>query len=451
MSEPVIQVENLGKRYRLSVRMAEAESWHQAVGNLFSSPFNYLREVTRPPTEEEALWALRDISFEVNRGEVIGLIGRNGAGKSTLLKILSRITEPSEGRAILRGRVGALLEVGTGFNPELTGRDNIYLSGSILGMTRHEINRKLDDIVEFAEIDAFIDTPVKRYSSGMYVRLAFAIAAHLEPEVLILDEVLAVGDIGFQQKCLKHLSRLRADGMTIFLVSHNIVTIQAVCSRAILLHKGRLVANSNPLDVINQYKDYLEPTPDSKSDDENPNRSSAVQVTGFEMYGENGEPTRELNFGEAPRIRIELNAAEAIPSPMINFGLRRADGVAVCGFNNLYDDFRIERIEGHCVLEGWLPPLRLIPDFYEIHVLVWYSGGHWGGGAKDGDLFKAIPIFAQTFGSLRVRGVGLNAHDGVFQVPARKWVLTTQNQAIEYDDMDEASIKHAFQDLVGTK
>src|SRR5688572_16075927 len=199
-------------------------------------------------------WALRDISFEIERGDVVGLIGRNGAGKSTLLKVLSRITEPTSGRAILRGRLASLLEVGTGFHPDLTGRENIFLNGAILGMKRWEITRKLEEIIEFAEVGAFIDTPVKRYSSGMFVRLAFAVAAHLEPEILFIDEVLAVGDAGFQRKCLGKMGEVATkQGRTVFFVSHNLGAIRALCEHAILIEHGQLTYEGAPAEVIRRY------------------------------------------------------------------------------------------------------------------------------------------------------------------------------------------------------
>jgi lipopolysaccharide transport system ATP-binding protein len=202
MSDTVIRVENLGKRYRIGLREKAPKTLRQAMTRLVGAPFKYLRTVLREPTPEEVIWALRDVSFEVKQGEVVGIIGRNGAGKSTLLKILSQITEPTCGYAEIRGRVGSLLEVGTGFHPDLTGRENTYLNGTIMGMTKREIDRRFDEIVAFAEVEKFIDTPVRFYSSGMYTRLAFAVAAHLQPEILIVDEVLAVGDISFQKKCL---------------------------------------------------------------------------------------------------------------------------------------------------------------------------------------------------------------------------------------------------------
>src|SRR5437016_3408859 len=233
MSKPIISVEGLGKMYHLGHRARRNTSFRDAVASSLAAPLRKLRGNSNG--QNDAFWALKDVNFEVARGEVVGVIGANGAGKSTLLKILSRITEPTEGRVVLRGRVASLLEVGTGFHPELTGRENIYLNGAILGMTRTEIRKKFDEIVDFAGVEKFLDTPVKRYSSGMYVRLAFAVAAHLEPEILLVDEVLAVGDAEFQKKCLGKIDEVsRQEGRTVLLVSHNMAAINRLCGRAIL-------------------------------------------------------------------------------------------------------------------------------------------------------------------------------------------------------------------------
>src|ERR1700682_2569479 len=238
MSDSIIAVENLGKRYRIR-HQREGRRYvalRDVLASKLASPLWWFRQGARPSTEStEDFWALKDVSFEVKQGEAVGIIGRNGAGKSTLLKILSRITEPTEGRVTLRGRVASLLEVGTGFHPELTGRENIFLNGAILGMTRLEIRRKFDEIVAFAEIEKFLDTPVKRYSSGMYVRLAFAVAAHLEPDILGVDEVLAVGDANFQRKCLGKMKDVAGHGRTILFVSHDMSAVRRLCRRAILL------------------------------------------------------------------------------------------------------------------------------------------------------------------------------------------------------------------------
>jgi lipopolysaccharide transport system ATP-binding protein len=263
MSEPIITVEGLSKRYLITHN--EERHGHRrytalrdvigrAIGNIPRAASQMLRRQTPSGDEIEEFWALKDVSFEVKQGEVIGIIGRNGAGKSTLLKILSRITEPTEGRIVLRGRVGSLLEVGTGFHPELTGRENIFLNGAILGMRRREIAKKFDEIVAFSEVERFLDTPVKRYSSGMYVRLAFAVAAHLEPDVLIVDEVLAVGDAEFQKKCLGKMDEVsRREGRTVLFVSHNLAAIAEMTDRALLLEAGSVAIEGSVTDVLSTY------------------------------------------------------------------------------------------------------------------------------------------------------------------------------------------------------
>lgn len=259
MSDVVIRVESLGKKYLLHHKQ-EGRSRYKALRDVLTDGVKRAGERLNPwsrnniahPTEEE-FWALKDVSFEIRRGEVIGIIGRNGAGKSTLLKILSRITEPTTGRIYLRGRVASLLEVGTGFHPELTGRENIFLNGAILGMSRSEIAAKFSKIVEFAEIPQFLDTPVKRYSSGMYVRLAFAVAAHLEPEILIIDEVLAVGDIQFQQKCLGKMGEIAEGGRTVLFVSHQLGFIQKLCQKGILLSGGEVAFKGDSQSTISHY------------------------------------------------------------------------------------------------------------------------------------------------------------------------------------------------------
>jgi lipopolysaccharide transport system ATP-binding protein len=243
MTDPIIAVERLGKRYR--VRHQTGGQQYVALRDVLTSKVAaslrwFLPNRQAQPPGHEEFWALKDVSFEVDEGEVVGIIGRNGAGKSTLLKVLSRVTEATEGRVTLGGRVASLLEVGTGFHPELTGRENILLNSAILGMTRSEIDRKFDDIVTFAEVERFLDTPVKRYSSGMYMRLAFAVAAHLDPEILVVDEVLAVGDAQFQKKCLGRMSNVAAAGRTVLFVSHNMNAIESLCTQAIYLENGRV-------------------------------------------------------------------------------------------------------------------------------------------------------------------------------------------------------------------
>ncbi len=253
MSKYAIQVDNLGKEYIVGGAEQHHESFREMLTGALTAPLRKLRKLGGTAGEEERFWALKEVSFNVEQGEVLGIIGRNGAGKSTLLKILSRITSPTEGRVVTRGRVASLLEVGTGFHPELTGRENIYLNGAILGMSRQEIDANFDEIVAFAEIGMFLDTPVKRYSSGMHVRLAFAVAAHLDADILIVDEVLAVGDQAFQKKCLGKMGDVGRTGKTILFVSHNMGAVNSLCSRCIILEEGEKLFDGRTTDVIKQY------------------------------------------------------------------------------------------------------------------------------------------------------------------------------------------------------
>ncbi|MBN8639993.1 MAG: ABC transporter ATP-binding protein, partial [Anaerolineae bacterium] len=250
MADVVIRVDGVGKRYRIGGQQGPYKTFREALIQAVRAPLQHL---TQRSSADNTFWALKDVSFEVKRGEVLGVIGRNGAGKSTLLKLLSRITEPTTGAVYMRGRVGALLEVGTGFHHELTGRENVYLSGAILGMTRAEISRKFDEIVAFSGVEQFIDTPVKRYSSGMGLRLGFAVAAHLEPEILVVDEVLAVGDAEFQKKCLGKMSQVAGEGRTVLFVSHNMEAIRNICRRGIMLDKGLLVLDASAPTTIARY------------------------------------------------------------------------------------------------------------------------------------------------------------------------------------------------------
>lgn len=257
----IISVENLSKAYRVGKKKEGADSLVGMLQDSITAPFRNWRSFAQPSSQgsenenidDDIHWALRDVSFEVKQGEVLGIIGRNGAGKSTLLKILSRITEPTSGCVRIRGRVSSLLEVGTGFHPELSGRENTYLNGTILGMTKREIDKKFNEIVDFSGVEKFLDTPVKRYSSGMKVRLAFAVAAHLEPEILIIDEVLAVGDATFQKRCLDRINVLAKEGITVLIVSHNLDIVDRLCTRAILMKQGKLANQGNVLSVISDY------------------------------------------------------------------------------------------------------------------------------------------------------------------------------------------------------
>lgn len=329
--DPAVEARGLGKRYVLrhqsqgrytSLRDVLAEGATRVVKRALG------RQVASA-TFQEVFWALNGVSFVIGQGERVGIIGRNGAGKSTLLKILSRITEPSAGSVAIRGRVASLLEVGTGFHPELTGRENIYLNGAILGMAKAEIVRKFDEIVAFAEVERFLDTPVKRYSSGMYVRLAFSVAAHLEADILVVDEVLAVGDVQFQKKCLGRMEAVAQSGRTVLFVSHNMATITSLCSRCILLDAGRVAGDGAPSDVILRYYAGGASSPasfDTASWPRQPGDEHA-RLLGGAVEDCAGRPTYELHLGDAFEVSMRyriLAGAKARPVP--NFHFFRADG-----------------------------------------------------------------------------------------------------------------------------
>lgn len=272
-------------------------------------------------------WALKDVSFEVHAGEAMGVIGRNGAGKSTLLKVLTRITHPTEGRVELRGRAGSLLEVGTGFHPELTGRENIYLNGAILGMRRAEIDRKFDDIVEFSEVAKFLDTPVKRYSSGMYVRLAFAVAAHLEPEILLVDEVLAVGDLSFQKKCLSKMEDVASSGATVLLVSHNMASIESLCKRSMLLEQGRLLAIGDTPTVVEQYLSLVSTIASQDLADRTDRQGDGrLRFESVSYRRGNGTPTDTVQSGDDVEIVLDYSAATELSNVVISVGIYDQSG-----------------------------------------------------------------------------------------------------------------------------
>jgi len=324
-----IEANELSKRYRIGQMQA-------AYGTLRDSVTRATMRFTgkEEPAKREEIWALRDVSFKVREGEVLGLIGRNGAGKSTLLKILTRITTPTNGRAIIRGRVGSLLEVGTGFNPELTGRENVYLNGSILGMKRREIQRKLPDIVEFSGIEKFIDTPVKRYSSGMYVRLAFSVAAHLEPEILLVDEVLAVGDAEFQQRCLGRMEDFSGTGRTVLFVSHNMQTINQLCERAIWLDGGTIVADGDTSDVVTRYLVHSSYTSDSHiswPDDDSAPGDDLARLLSARAVDEEGNTVDTIDVRDT--VGIEIRYRVLRPGPPVFGKVRVHDRRDAIAFN----------------------------------------------------------------------------------------------------------------------
>ena len=335
MSKPIIQIENVGKAYQLGQASVQHAMLREAILGAIKAPLRRLKELRQSGRSDDLFWALRNVSLEINQGDVLGVIGRNGSGKSTLLKILSRITEPTEGQALLRGRVASLLEVGTGFHPELTGRENVYLNGAILGMSKAEISKKFDEIVAFAEIEKFLDTQVKRYSSGMYVRLAFAVAAHLEPEILIIDEVLAVGDAEFQRKCLGKMSEVtRKDGRTILFVSHNMAAVRALCSKCLLLDKGRVIAFGQSDAVIEQYLTN-DATTDTLVRPLIRPPGAPIWMTSARICAD-GTPTSAIPLGADITVEIQFAADPPIAEPKIGVVFSGADGIRVVGTNNRY-------------------------------------------------------------------------------------------------------------------
>jgi lipopolysaccharide transport system ATP-binding protein len=320
MPDIAIRVDALSKRYTIGRRHASRTA-REALMSALSAPVRRARRALasrhdRGDADETTLWALKDVTFEVKHGEVVGVIGRNGAGKSTLLRILSRITEPTRGEAEIFGRVGSLLEVGTGFHPDLTGRENAFLNGAILGMSRAEVQRKFDEIVAFAEVERFIDTPVKHYSSGMYTRLAFAVAAHLEPEILVVDEVLAVGDAEFQRKCLGRMGEVARQGRTVLFVSHNMGSVQALCSRAILLSHGVVLVDADASATV---KRYLSDTATEDEVTRPPNKNGDPTITGVSA--------RVQDSADAPcvRLSVEITSARA---RTVSLDFRLFDGMA---------------------------------------------------------------------------------------------------------------------------
>ncbi len=359
MSEPIIEVRSIGKMYKLGER--------QPYYSFRDSISNFANNLFKPKTKQKEFWALKDINFDVHPGDTLGIIGRNGAGKSTLLKILSRITPPTTGKITLRGRVASLLEVGTGFNPELTGRENIFLNGAILGMKRIEINSKFKEIVEFAEIEKFLDTPVKRYSSGMYVRLAFAVAAHLEPEILLVDEVLAVGDAEFQKKCLGKMSEVSNQGRTVIFVSHNMAAVSRLCKRAILLQNGKIEFSGECEDVINRYLKSKDKLNKAKADLRNAIRWEGFKekiIKSVSVYGDKGMSSNSFNTGDNIKIKIEYEIQNPIDAYFqINILNELGERIVVARTSHSQTTLKLK---GKGSIECLMKDIRLLSGDYTI-------------------------------------------------------------------------------------
>lgn len=375
MIDIAIRCEGLSKQYKIGKR-ERYKALRDTLTDAMYSPFRRIRSAfhnsngNSDQNSDSTFWALNDLSFEVKQGDVVGIIGRNGAGKSTLLKVLSRITEPTKGIAEIHGRVASLLEVGTGFHPELTGRENIFLNGAILGMRKTEIERKFDEIVDFAGIEKFIDTPVKHYSSGMYVRLAFAVAAHLEPEILLVDEVLAVGDAQFQKKCLGKLGDIAQSGRTVLFVSHNMGAIRTLCSHGIVLANGTIEFEGAAQDAIAIYGSQLELTaPVVDLTGRSQGRSGPKQycrISSVTLLDGEQSPTLTFSMGSEIRIRVGLDFLIRGDSWEIGVGIFSNTGVAIHYLISNWEGFNLSTSGGESIVEIKIPNLQLFPGRYAI-------------------------------------------------------------------------------------
>jgi lipopolysaccharide transport system ATP-binding protein len=434
MTVPIIALEGLSKRYVIGHQREDSGLRHAIEGAL-RQPFRWLRSVKDQRfASHEEFWALRDVNLEVQQGEVVGLIGRNGAGKSTLLKILSRITEPTHGRVRLRGRTASLLEVGTGFHAELTGRENIFLNGAILGMSRAEIKRKFDEIVAFAEIETFLDTPVKRYSSGMYIRLAFAVAAHLEPEILIVDEVLAVGDAAFQKKCLDKMDDAGHTGRTVLFVSHNMQAVTRLANRCVLLEGGQVKMDGHSHSVANVYLASAgRATPVRRW----PDLSTApgdhvVRLCGVRVRSEEDELVERLDIRRPVGIELEYEVLEAGHIFHPHFSVVNENGIVLFAAQDVDPSWRKRRRPpGRYISTGWIPGnllpegalsvgasvMTLEPETYRAH-------------ARDAVLFRVVDALTDNDTS---RGDYPRPIPGVMR-PLLRWSTSYQPRAADYPD-----------------
>jgi len=372
---PILEFRNISKEYVLGRTVRRHENFREVLVRSLQAPLRILTQGQQKPIREERFWALRDISFDVNPGDVIGIIGPNGAGKSTLLKIMSRITDPTEGHIKIRGRLASLLEVGTGFHPELTGRENIFLNGAILGMRKTEIVSKFDEIVAFSEIERFLDTPVKHYSSGMYVRLAFAVAAHLNPEILVVDEVLAVGDMAFQKKCLGKMSEVSQGGRTVLFVSHNMVAVENLCHRGIVLGQGKLTFNGTAKEAINFYLNSVsgESSQGHVIDLENAVRANSLRprlLQKIEFYTDDNIPMKGyLPMGAPLKIRVHFPLSEPAENFQIGIGFNNMFGQRIFTAHSRFEPDRSHgKRVGPQVFVCNIPSLTLVPGRYTLRV-----------------------------------------------------------------------------------
>jgi len=424
MTTPVIIVENLGKRYRIGRALRRAKNLREALTRLPLTPFRYLRTRLRGPTEEEVLWALKEVSFEVHQGEVLGIIGSNGAGKSTLLKILSRITDPTEGYAVIHGRVNALLEVGVGFHPELTGRENVFMNAALHGLTAREIRSKLDEIVDFAGIERFLDTPVKRYSSGMKVRLGFAVAANLDPEILIVDEVLAVGDAAFQNKCLGKMENVTKEGRTVLFVSHNMAAVQHLCHKAIVLADGQKVVESDVQTAVRSYLSRIGTGSKGNAMAEFPNDvRKPIQIRSMRLVDTCGKTNSSFGYHESPCIEMTIAVRQCQEDYVCILTVSDSEGVELLRTDD--DDCSPSRIAtqnavGTYIYRVNLPHSVFKPGKYTVSARI-KRQAH-AGTRQDMDEANMALLF-EVSGALSLRGRVIGGGMNALLVPALIWKL----------------------------
>lgn len=423
----VIKAENLGKKYIIShQKQWYGGSLRDAITHTARGIWQKVRHPLSPNRETldlEELWAIKDVNFEVQQGERVGIIGRNGAGKSTLLKVLSRITEPTCGRVYIKGRVSSLLEVGTGFHPELSGRENIFLNGAILGMNRQEIKRKFDEIVAFAELEKFLDTPVKRYSGGMYVRLAFAVAAHLEPEILIVDEVLAVGDAAFQKKCLGKMEDVAEQGRTILFVSHNLASISNLCTRTIIMEEGQLIASGQTQKMIDEYLARLESSASNEStgcfeltERTNSYGNKSIIIRRITLLDEHSKPRKTFLMGRKMTIQIEVEGLSGYPNSGIGLLFKTPRGQRLTGISTAMTCTAIEQPRQKkelAVLE--VPDLPFVPGIYHIDISAISTQGWF---TKRVDFIERAATFEVSESDVYGTGFSMSAKYGAFYLQA---------------------------------
>ena len=426
MAQPAIRVEGLGKEYRIGGKPERYTSLRDAIVRRAKAPFQRVAAVMRGQSSvlsSRTFWALRNVSFDIQPGEVVGIIGRNGAGKSTLLKILARITEPTVGHADIFGRVGSLLEVGTGFHPELTGRENVFLNGAILGMPRREIERKFDEIVAFSEIEAFIDTMVKHYSSGMYMRLAFAVAAHLEPEILLIDEVLAVGDLEFQRKCLGKMEDVSRLGRTVVFVSHNMSAVTRLCSRAVLLDHGQVVASGPTPGVVAEYvfKGYGTRAERRWIDDAGAPGDETIRLRAVRAHDSEGTVQESFDIRQPIAIELEFDVLKPGMRFTPCFDVVNDTGVVLFLSQERQDWQDIDRPVGRHLATCWIPGNFLAEGTFSVDVAFWGFRTPPTGLIEENGAISLSVHDPLEGGS--VRGRSTSSYPGVMR-PMLKWETT---------------------------